>query len=752
MDSKQTTPNNEHTHGKLIVSKKKLVILSLIFLSLAIGFGVLFGAQNQTIQEVINNKQQTTQEKSKASNTEQKNIQSAKELSEQESESIIYGVWTSQASVIKSLNMSTLKTNTLATLPLNVKKLTAMPDNSLLYINDTDVRDHGSSIVQYDIKTKQTKTIFNASTGFGIDDYVISPNKEYISLWIVKFNSDSDILYGGRSQVYVISLKDTTKKTLLYDENASDVVNYPRAVLDNGTVFTDKFLANTGNGWAYGMTRNSFDGTQKEAIGSMTAGTYSTQPELSPDGKYLAFAGYDGSKGDGNSRIDSFRRAIVSPNTVELLDTNTLQRLKVSEFTNEDSYMTVAWEMNANKVIVTTLSKTEPIAATYSYDLNTKVKKQISVPLAEGTIYNYLGTTSGENILIGTFNDNDANLGNLGEHYSYPYTQFSFMADTNLAEKLPLEDPFAQFITIVPNTYVQDVLGIKTIAQARPADPANPQPTFVDLYSETSDGKKNVQLYTFFLKYDLAKKREGQQSNPPVQINDDEPLPYNPDHDQLEKCNEVTKRVCAEQGHPEGSRGYTQCKGQYKAKHMNRTCDDSPLYLYGEPGSTVKVSIGTNVYNSIPRYNEGYTVTLKKDGLMRINEKDYSRIVYNYDPYLTRIVRPTNGSIVAKAEVTKTLTDYGKRLGLNEKEIRDLVKAGEQKVTSPYVFISFFDHETSQAILPLSFTPKPDNYLNVIFYFKLLDKTPGFTPVPPTFPQPVKRDGFTAVEVSEMVE
>jgi DNA-binding beta-propeller fold protein YncE len=62
----------------------------------------------------------------------------------------------------------------------------------------------------------------------------------------------------------------------------------------------------------------------------MASGTYGRQPKVSPDGTQFVFAGYDGSRGSGTEAIAGKRRAIAFPNTVEILNAQTLKRTKLN--------------------------------------------------------------------------------------------------------------------------------------------------------------------------------------------------------------------------------------------------------------------------------------------------------------------------------------------------------------------------------------------------------------------------------------
>jgi hypothetical protein len=108
--------------------------------------------------------------------------------------------------------------------------------------------------------------------------------------------------------------------------------------------------------------------------------------------------------------------------------------------------------------------------------------------------------------------------------------------------------------------------------------------------------------------------------------------------------------------------------------------------------------------------------------------------------------------IVARQQLDNVLQDYGKKLGLNKKEINDLILVGKNQITAPFVFVSFFSPQISEDILPLAFTPQPDNYRNIVFYFKQYADHPLFTPQAPVFPAHLNRSGYTAVEISSLVE
>jgi hypothetical protein len=671
----------------------------------------------------------------------------------------VYGAWSGQTSLIKAVDLSNQKTTTLATLPNSIKKVSILSAQTLIYVDQTDKQDHGRQLVIYNIKSNAPITNIPAIGGYGIDDYVVSPNKRYVAIWEVNFAPGQSVLMGGKSRVYTVDLTRPSVQNLLYDETAtpSDPVHYPRAILNNGRVFADKFLPNDpkgGTGWAYGLSVVDFDGSNAQDLPQMQAGSYGTQPSLSPDGKYLLFSGYDGIKGDGMNATNGYRQAILTPDTVELLETDSLTRKKFAKFDNTNIYTSSEWDPTSGKIILTIVSGDNNTTGVYAYDLNSQELTKISVPSSQSITYGFLTQLTPSMSIIGSKDTSPSNLGNLGESYSYPFTQVA-LYDTATAKVnfVPIEDTFAQYITVLPGNYFNNVLGIEADAQTQP------MPTFVDFYSGQNDPKARQQMYTFVVKYDLAATREAQQS---ASIAAPEPSGSSSGsgfnfNKNSPRCRELAEQQCTSQGVTAQSSNYNDCVKTNKwSNELQQTssgaCHDSPLYLYGPAGTLVDVSIQTPISNANPSYNNGYHITLATAGKMQINGTKYSSIAYDYISNLKRVNAPARGTVVRKSDVPNVLRVYAKKLGLNEKETADLVLAGEAKAVSEYVFVSFFNQQTSQQILPISFNPQPDNYLNVVFYFKNLDTKPTFTPLPPIFEPPVARNGLTAVEISELAE
>lgn len=445
---------------------RKLLLATGIGLLLVIVIPVvlLFSQHGKADKAKSNNNETTTQSKQT-----KKITKPVTKTVKQASQTLVYGAWTGQTSLIQAVDIATDKTTTLATLPLTIKKVTVMSNNSLLYIDETDTNDYGQRISIYNFQQKQIVTNIPADSGFGVDDYILSPDKKYLALWEVKLNPDTQTLQGGESRVYNVNLDQPSVLTPLYDETPTKTIpiHYPRAILNDGTVLTDQIIPNDpsgGAGWAYGMSIVNTDGSNKQNIASMTNGTYGSQPSISPDGKYLLFAGYDGINGDGTAIKNGYRQALLTPNTVELLDTKTLQRYKLPSLPDTNTYSAVQWDNQTGNIIMSVLSPDTKQMGVYSYDLGKLQATPIQLPQENGTSYGYISQLANTETLIGTQSNASSNLGNLGPTYTYAYTQLATLDKNNKLANFSLEDPFIQYITLLPQNYFKGVLGSQTKA------------------------------------------------------------------------------------------------------------------------------------------------------------------------------------------------------------------------------------------------------------------------------------------------
>jgi hypothetical protein len=753
---------------------------------------------------------------------------------------LVYGVWRGNESVILAQDLQSGETYTLAELVENVKHIEVLDNDHLLFIANTDQYDRGDSIVRYTISANESEVIYQADPGLGIDDYVVSPNKQFIAAWEAR-NGLSGHLADGRSAVYSLRLLEKGVKRQIYSQQSGDLpFYYPRAITNSGDIFMDGFIPNIGSGWAKGMSVSNFLGTEKEVLANMQMGTYGTQPVASPDGKYLAFAGYDRS-GDPYAGND-FERAIIRPNTIELLDTATRQRSKLKNVSNANIYPGVMWDTTSNNVLFQSMSASDDESGWLLYD---RQNATVDAFLSGNTTL--VRNLSDDKRLGAILDDNPNVIANLGPTYAQLVQKFYTVDANGEIEDIISDETMMHYISVLPSAYFRRAVDAATSVQA-----VDSQDAREDIPSAGCGALDSLQLCPFFFKVNLAAERLKEQANPvksllgkifPVtqpksttggasgctsglneQCNPTElPGCY---VTEVKRCQEIRAEVNAPKptmggtntnpsnsgnssntsnsggnnnknnnknggknkggGNNKGKSkanstdsvaivlgnpGTTQEKCDvildYHAKNPTYTvgptfgsggidgvgaCYGSPLYLYGPLGANVHVNIGVPIANDIPKaQGNTYDVTLGDKGIMYINGGRFESIAYDYIPALKRIHDPEKGTIVARKDVPRVMAYYAKRLSLNEKETKDLTAYGEKQVISPYAFVSFFDHETSHKILPLSFSPEPDNYRNIVIFIRLLRVKPPFSVEEPDFPKPLERSGFTAVEISGIV-
>lgn len=653
---------------------------------------------------------------------------------------LIYGFWEQNSSKINSFNLTSGETHELASLPFNIKKVTVVSPQELIFINETDVRDHGRQISSFNISSKQISTLIRAEGNYGIDDYVVSPGKRYIALWEVSIPEGQN-LSSGASRVYTFDRQNGVQN-LIYGESASSgsaMFHYPLAITDIGEVFTDTFEPNSGAGWAHGMSVSNLQGTQKQDIASMVSGTYSTQPVLSPDGRQLAFAGYDGIKGSGTTvSLGGFRQAILSPNTIELLDTSTKQRTKLPGLSNSDGYPSVSFDQDSGNIIFSMISRDLSKNGQYIYNLNSSTFSKLEADRANIDDYTFLTGLGLGKYLVAKSNNSPTAIGNLGDKYASLLENISvYDQEQRKVTTLDASRSFIQYIAVVPKNY------------------------FNDTNLTVTASNNQLQLQTFTLKLTLAPKREEQQSNPPPSSTGEQTQPT---------CADVNSHICNQilgtnfdkpgpdfrsimdiniKDPSPSEKEFIDCNIKTAIGRFILSCPDSPLYLYGERGTNVSVRVNTQISNSNINYNGSYSGYLIGDGGINVAGQKYKSIAFDYISAIKKLPRLDYGKTVRADKVGDAILEYGTKLGLNKTEIYDLIDS-IGKFNSSYVFVSFFDEEKSKAMLPISFNPKPDVYRNIVFYFRGLEVPVAVKP--PTFEAFPARRGFTAIEISHIID
>ncbi len=717
-------------------------------------------------------------------------------------QALVYGSSSSDTTQLYAYDIPTHKNYLLAQLPQHIKKIVPFGTNSFLFIDHVDNSDHGKEIIQYNFLTNTSTTLFAADSDYGIDDYVLSPNKKYLVVWEVKFQDRSTGLYGGRSKIYGIQLSNTDQKYLIYDELVEDPIHYPIGVTSSGTAFFDTFLPNTGAGWAYGMSKTDITGTEKQTISSMTNGTYSSVPLFSSDGASIAFTGYDGSRGDGTGMENGFRKALTNPNTVEVLSTTTQTRTKVTNLPNA-VYSSLQWQFNNDTLFFKQFTESTQTSGFYYSSVGSRPSPPSKLTVGTDNLTTIVPLAKiGNIVLLENLSQGSDEFSNLGSTSPYQplATGFSQYVTTT-GQNIPVDiqvNPI-QFITLtstvnIPKTEVNQNQKTNTLQigkipfdpllipnrikqQSKPEvcytsinpsitlQPSNAQgSTQLDPNTTQTPGK-NIHLNTFTPPTSSIQNPNTTPGpteencfvpplpTPPTSSPSTTPAPQPTGYP---LCEALEGSVC--QGYkatpsnmkydPVTGRPIYQCLagGQVVAE-----CAHTPLYIYGQPGTRVEITMNVPVHPITPGYENGYTVILQKDNTLKINSTFYPSIEYDFMP--TRTIKPPSyGTLTSTSNLDKTLTWYASRLGLNAQEKKDLIVFGKTHMNSPYVMVSFFDDTTSKELLPLTFNPHPDTYINIIFYFKNFQTLPVDKLALPIFPKIPLRTGLTAVEIGSIVD
>lgn len=645
---------------------------------------------------------------------------------------LVYSYWAGDKSEVKSYDLSNGQETLLATLPLNVKHVNLLSSTELIYINETDDSDHGSNIVIKTIPAGTETIAVSANSDVRIDDYRVSQNGQFVATWEVALAPDTNQLFNGVSRVYVTNI-NTGVKNQIYSETANIPVHYPVGVTNDGRVFMDTFLPNDNAGWAYGMSVSDFSGQNKQDITSVGNGSYGSQPVMSADGTMLVFAGYDGSKGSGTELVSDVRRSILSSNTVDILDVNTLSRSRLSNLPTDNYYSRAWWDSVTGNVLISTSSKDPSETGTYTYSLSTDVVEKVNpAPNPRGP-QKALAVLGNGIKLFGNVTTSESTLGNLGGHYEQVLDGvYIYNENNNEVITLNITDGFIQPVAVRPSAFFSGTAISSNTSNA----------------TDQSGGLKGqspeqIQLQTFTIKPTLAPARNEQQSG--------------------ERCRDVAAAACnellgttytgdqARGGQTTDTPGYNVCFQEQFTAAKTAGCANSPLYLYGEKGTAIIVRVGTPVSNSNAPYSPslGYEGVLKGDGGMVIGNKNYESLDFDYElgaPYKV----PASGFVIRRDELDKKLGDYAEFLGMNEKEASDFVSHVKSETKSKEIFISHFSNEVSKNLLPLYFNPQPESYTNIVFYID--DRGLGHTPSSkrPDI-QKIQREGFTAVEISYII-
>lgn len=558
-------------------------------------------------------------------------------------------------------------------------------------------------------------------------------------------------MVGGESRTYVMDIFKNTTPTLLYDDPVvSDTpFHEPIAVLNNGTVYFDQYIANAGAAWGYGISTVNFDGSNKQELSNMQNGTYGTQPILSTDGKYLAFAGYDGKDGSGASLVNGFKKALVSPDTIEILITTTNQREKLPNIANQNSYISAA-PTNLGNIFYSALSKDPTEMGGHLY--NPQNGESSYLTYTKNNSYTFINNLSADTTLLGKDNASDSTFGNLGNNYSQTFSEFDFAQKLKSPTRLPLNGATMQYITLAPTNYFSDNLLTTGDASNRQLQLQTfvIKPTLIPVRIESQSSVAVSSIYGGTITQPPQpttscggpNQPSCQQAPPPPPPAPPQTVSHPPD------CSSgISQAQCTPNVVPPG--GGSPCPPSgYPA------CAMDPIYLYGPAGTKIHADAlipGSNDAHSADNFIPQYDITLGTNGSFFMNGQQYGSLPFYYNSPIQVVPTPKYGIFATQGNLNTTIQYFATHLGLNTQETNDLLSYVQQNLHSPYIFVSYLDNDTSKQIKPMSFNPEPDNYYNIVFYFKELGQKPDYSPILPPFTR-IKRNGFSVISVSEVIQ
>ena len=175
------------------------------------------------------------------------------------------------------------------------------------------------------------------------------------------------------------------------------------------------------------------------------------------------------------------------------------------------------------------------------------------------------------------------------------------------------------------------------------------------------------------------------------------------------------------------------------------------ILLYPETPTLVDVEIVSSgeIYVSDPLYPAGgwKNVLANPDGSLVYEGKNYKELFY--ESKVKNYGTPKTGLVFRTDELSEKLPELLYKLGLNhnETEIPEFMDFWLPKLynlNSKYIFVSLIEEEVKKKNDLVLVTPEPDTRIELIIYFKPLDKLISTEPL--KFGDRPERRGFTMVE------
>jgi len=167
---------------------------------------------------------------------------------------------------------------------------------------------------------------------------------------------------------------------------------------------------------------------------------------------------------------------------------------------------------------------------------------------------------------------------------------------------------------------------------------------------------------------------------------------------------------------------------------------ESPfIFLYPTTPQQVTVTTEAKVTYSYPAIeNNSWNIFADPSG---------TGLYYEYDPATVTFSKPTEGFVIKRNELEKTVTAISQKLQLNDKEGRRLQQEVSNALVgsdSSYIIVSIANKEEVNKNLPLSFSPQPESVNRIML---ILNPTNSLEKLKTPTIQSLTRHGFTVIEL-----
>lgn len=622
---------------------------------------------------------------------------------------LIYGIRLGSHAEVRQINSDGTNDGIVAKLDKGARDVNILNDHELVYIAGVSF-DEGQfgrgkrierAVTSQDPLAVTKLYELPESESWGIDELIVSPDKQYIAWWEVK--NPPGVLDHSKysSRTYVMPLGGGAKTKIAEESDTQNLKTKPLFFDSQNRLYLDTVAQNPYD-FFLGLKRFSITGQDLGTV--LTDGSYNSFPVVSPDGQYAVYTMYDGTdpKKDAG-QLHSTRVTSVNPNTLVLLNLTNDQKTTVGNSSSNAQYdLHIVWSYDSKgfAYIKQRVTQYNPIVKVLGNGIwRYKVGDRDPSRLHDSTVYQddvreyVLGyDVQADTVLYGPRNLNDK--GNLGPTVSAPVfkeidayspsfgAQPKQYATGGGFERIAMEgkDRSKRFSMRVPEKVIVDARQLKLKDFELPSPPP----------PRTQPGK-------------------------------------NPRGD----CTNNWQQM----GYP-----------------SPEICELCPLYLYPVKETQVSVVVkNARVTSSnFPYDTQAFEVTalpgsklIRRDGLALPN------IAYEY--ITKNVAPPKNGFVIRSGQLPTILWWYAVNLGLNNQETQDFVAFWQQKLPqSPYYFMSHYSHEQVLEQLELNITPKPDTLIQVIMYFRPLPIP--MLAQPPIFDTLPDRTGFVAVDFSGRID